>query len=259
MADASGKPIKLDRPIKLQWPSGHSAANVNKTGTTAIKKSIVPPQKSYCLPVHTAQNKKYTPVHACCTTCTTKKHISQCLNICDSCDETKDLEHVYVLSPHSSISNDTSPAMLYALPPQWQERTAVTDTRDVGEGGEAEDAHRPVRGATQSTSPAQIFLDSGCIAGNYIREDLANKLVRKLPHFYTHAITNVCGAFGECQLSKKKLHIRVKIFEDGSYKEFDSDFKVLRKLPYEVIVGRRDMVKHRLTLPQNESEKDVPR
>ncbi len=124
-----------------------------------------------------------TPLHACCTTCTTKKHISQCVKVCDSCDETKDLEHVYVLSPHSSLSNDTSPAMLYALPPQWQESTASTDTRDVGEGGEAEDAHRPVRGATQSTAPAQIFLDSGCIAGNYIREDLANKLVKKLPHF----------------------------------------------------------------------------
>ncbi len=53
--------------------------------------------------------------------------------------------------------------------------------------------------------------------------------------------------------------MRVKIFEDGSYKEFDSDFKVLRKLPYEVIVGRRDMVKHLLTLPPNEAEKDVPR
>jgi hypothetical protein len=146
--------------------------------------------------------------------------------------------------------------MLYAMPPQG--RTAGMITRDEGEHGVVEDAHRPVRGAIESTSPVQIFLDSGCIAGNYIREDIANKLVRKLPHFYTHAITNVCGAFGECPLSKKKLHIRVKIFEDGSYKEFDSDFKVLRKLPYEVIVGRRDMVKHRLTLPQNESDKDVP-
>ena len=90
------------------------------------------------------------------------------MNTCDSCDETKDLEHVYVLSPHSSVSNDTSPAMLYAMPPQ--ERTAGMNTRDEGEDGVAEDAHRPVRGAIQSTSSVQIFLDSGCIAGNYIRK-----------------------------------------------------------------------------------------
>ena len=145
--------------------------------------------------------------------------------------------------------------MMYAVHPQ--ETIAVTDTKDEGEDGVAEDAHRPVRGANQSSSPVQIFLDSGCIAGNYIREDVAIKLARKLPHYFTHAITNVCGAFGECQLSKKKLRIRVKIFEDGSYKEFNSDFKVLRRLPYEVIIGRRDMVIHRLTLPQNESETDV--
>ena len=123
----------------------------------------------------------------------------------------------------------------------------------------AENTHRPVRGANQSSTPVQIFLDSGSTAGNNNREDIANKLARRLPHYFTYAITNVCGAFGECQLSKKKLRIRVKIFEDGSHKEFNSDFKVLRKLPYEVIIGRRDMVIHRLTLPQNESETDVSR
>ena len=95
----------------------------------------------------------------------------------------------------------------------------------------AEDAHRPVRGANQSSSPVQIFLDSGCIAGNYIREDVAIKLARKLPHYFTHAITNVCGAFGECQLSKKTLNVRVKIFEDDSPKVFVTTFKVLRKFP----------------------------
>jgi hypothetical protein len=57
----------------------------------------------------------------------------------------------------------------------------------------------------------QIFLDSSCIAGNYVREDVANKLPRKLPRYFTHAITNVCGAFGDCQLSKKKMRAKVKI------------------------------------------------
>jgi hypothetical protein len=81
-----------------------------------------------------------------------------------------------------------------------------------------------VRGAF-SSSPAQIFLDSGCIAGNYIREQLANKLARKLPHCFIPAITNVCGAFGDCQLSKKKLLLNVQILEDDSTKEFNSEFK----------------------------------
>ena len=62
----------------------------------------------------------------------------------------------------------------------------------------------------------------------------------------------------DCQLSKKRLHVRVTIFEDGSPKEFDFDFKVLKKLPYEAIVGRRDMVVHRLTLPNLTAGTEVP-
>ena len=42
--------------------------------------------------------------------------------------------------------------------------------------------------------------------------------------------------------------MRITIFEDGSTKEFNSVFRVLRKLPYEAIIGRGDMVKHRLLL-----------
>ena len=41
--------------------------------------------------------------------------------------------------------------------------------------------------------------------------------------------------------------------DDNSPKEFFTTFKVLRKLPYEVIIGRKDMVIHQLTLPRNES------
>jgi hypothetical protein len=161
MLDATGRPVKLDKPLKLQWSSGHTAPQIQKPGTIAPKSPIVPPATILCIPVQTAHPNKYTPVHACCTTCTTKKHISQCMSTCDSCDETKDLEHVYVLSPHSSVSNDTSPAMLYAMPPQ--ERTAGMITRDEGENGVVEDAHRPVRGAIESTSPVQILL--GIILG----------------------------------------------------------------------------------------------
>ncbi len=60
---------------------------------------------------------------------------------------------------------------------------------------------------------------------------------------------NVCGAFGDCQLSKKKLRETVKILEDDFVEEFIIDFKVLKNLPYEAIVGWTVMIVHQLTLP----------
>ena len=107
------------------------------------------------------------PDHACFTTCVTNRHKHSCTTTCSDCDETKDLEYINTLSLDSLITNETSLAMMYALRPK--ETTAGMDTKDEGEGGVAEDAHRPVRGANRSSSPVQIFLDSGCIAGNYIR------------------------------------------------------------------------------------------
>ena len=59
----------------------------------------------------------------------------------------------------------------------------------------------------------------------------------------------MCGAFGDCQLSKKKLRETVKILEDEFVEEFIIDFKVLKNLPYEAIVGWTVMIVHQLTLP----------
>ena len=114
------------------------------------------------------------------------------------------------------------------------------------------------RRASIKSSPVRIFLDSGCLAGNYIREDIAHMLAKGHPNFFTPVITNVCGAFGECQLSKKTLNVKVKIFEDDSSKVFVTTFKVLRKLPYEAIIGRKDMVVHRLTLANNYAIEPLP-
>jgi hypothetical protein len=158
------------------------------------------------------------------------------------------MEHIHILSSDSFVDNDTSLAMLYAVRPQVP--TVGEDTRDEEAGGVAEGAPMPEeRASSGSISPVRIFLDSGCLAGNYIREDIARRLVNKNHDFYTLQITNVCGAFGDCQLSKKKLRAKVKILEDNFVKEFTIDFKVLRNLPYEAIVGRTAMIIHRLTLP----------
>jgi hypothetical protein len=145
--------------------------------------------------------------------------------------------------------------MLYAVHPQAE--LGVEDTGDEEADGVLGDATMPRRAIIKS-SPVRIFLDSGCLAGNYIREDIAHMLAKGHPNFFTPVITNVCGAFGECQLSKKTLNVKVKIFEDDSSKVFVTTFKVLRKLPYEAIIGRKDMVVHRLTLANNYAIEPLP-
>jgi hypothetical protein len=184
-------------------------------------------------------------------TCSTPEQIEKCHKTCENCDEIKDIEHINAMTSNSLPDNETSVAMLYALNPQGE--AEAEDTGDV-EADEVQGGAPVPRRVTKGSSLVRIFLDSGCLAGNYIREDIAHKLAKGRHHIFTPCITNVCGAFGDCQLSKKSLSTKIKIFEDNTYKEFVTIFKVLRKLPYEAIVGRRDMVMHRLTLPKNEND-----
>jgi hypothetical protein len=62
---------------------------------------------------------------------------------------------------------------LYALHPQAE--PGEEETKDEGEDGVGEGAHKPHRGAVYSSSPVQIYIENGYIAGNYIREDVAYK------------------------------------------------------------------------------------
>ena len=74
----------------------------------------------------------------------------------------------------------------------------------------------PTPGTTRPSSPAhiretQVFLDSGCLGNSYIREDIAHKIAKHKPQLFIPCITNVCGAFGQCELSKTKLLVNISM------------------------------------------------
>jgi len=68
----------------------------------------------------------------------------------------------------------------------------------------------------------------------------------------------VCGAFGDCQHSNSYLSCHSKFFEKLIPNEnkgtnqhnltflVELDFTILDKLPFEAIVGRKDIITHRL-------------
>jgi len=98
------------------------------------------------------------------------------------------------------------------------------------------------------TIEAQIFLDSGAIGGSYIREDVANALAKHNPDLFQPCITNVCGAFGQCQLSTRKIAITFSLINNNENKIFTADLKVLKQLPYDIILGRTEMRTNALVL-----------
>ena len=74
----------------------------------------------------------------------------------------------------------------------------------------------PTPGPTRPSPPAhireaQVFLDSGCLGSSYIREDIAHKIAKHKPQLFIPCITNVCGAFGQCELSKTKLLVNISM------------------------------------------------
>ena len=256
MLDGEGMPVKLEPPVKYRWQgdkggTGHpTSAQAGESKRVSPKCAGTPQHVTTGNPRDMDRKRGRSTIHACCMTCSTPQQIEKCHNTCDNCDEIKDIEHINAMTSNSLTDNETSVAMLYALNPQGE--AEAEDTEDV-EADEVQGGAPVPRRVIKGSSLVRIFLDSGCLAGNYIREDIAHKLAKGRHHIFTPCITNVCGAFGDCQLSKKSLSTKVRIFEDNSYKEFVTIFKVLRKLPYEAIVGRRDMVIHRLTLPNNEN------
>ena len=198
MLDTDGMPMKLDPPVQYAW---QQKADVHQPGETYVKRARQdgrpkshPGAPQGCPRNAAGRPSHYMPVHACCTVCTTPAHAKTCTTTCNSCDETRDIEHINALTSTSLSDNDTSLAMLYAVNPQAE--LGAEDTGDEGADGVLGDATMPRRAIIKS-SPVRIFLDSGCLAGNYIREDIAHMLAKGHPNFFTPVITNVCGAFGE--------------------------------------------------------------
>ena len=112
---------------------------------------------------------------------------------------------------------------------------------------------------------ANIFLDSGATESNYIRQDVVSSLLRTHKNkqaFLQPYPTNVCGAFGQCQLSSHCIKIYVTIpaplctmqcnninnKKDGNKiaRIVHLVFRILRNLPYDIIIGRPDIIKYNL-------------
>ena len=126
MLDAGGGHIKIEPPKVLQWPGASSARGANsgmrnpptnknsKIGASYCGSAKKPGGASTCPKSHSY----YQPVHACCMTCVTNKHVQGCTTTCHDFDESKDLEQINVLLPDSLTTNETSSALLFAIPQQ---------------------------------------------------------------------------------------------------------------------------------------------
>ena len=55
------------------------------------------------------------------------------------------------------------------------------------------------------------------------------------------------GPFSQCELSRSKLLVKVSMLCNNINKVFVTELKVLKDLPYEIILGRSDMRDHNLT------------
>ena len=80
-------------------------------------------------------------------------------------------------------------------------------------------------------------------------------------------VTKVCGAFGGCEISTKQVRVRIVIHYDNVIKDFETYLKVLKHLPYDIMLGRHDMMRHYLKFVQTNphtiavqgTDKEIPR
>jgi hypothetical protein len=100
---------------------------------------------------------------------------------------------------------------------------------------------------------AQVFLDSGCLTGSYIREEVARRLANTRSNFFTPQITKVCGAFGGCELSTRIITVEIEFLNEDVTKKFETKLKVVKRLPYEIMIGRQDMLAHELSIKIGQS------
>jgi hypothetical protein len=116
------------------------------------------------------------------------------------------------------------------------------------------------------------------LQGNYIRKDKGEEL-REAGCSVKETKTHVCAAFGQCEEAAFKLCVDVefnyqydKLLDSNKFlnknliKDLDKfkislDFLVVDNLPFEVIVGREDMLRHdlweRVIKPQSRIEKEL--
>ena len=182
------------------------------------------------------------------------------LSTCESCQEKHDQEWIFQTTEHTNVNHDTNQAFVYALqPPSPMEQAtdrpfhqeAGADPTEgnallTNQGDAQTERGSATKGVTKTkekvkanrdrgrSRTAQVFLDSGCLTGSYIREDLAKKLNEKHT-FFVPQITRVCGAFGGCELSTRKLHVFIEMACCNLIKKFEVELKVVKRLPYDIM------------------------
>jgi hypothetical protein len=190
--------------------------------------------------------------HLCCSTCNTSTQRDTCLNTCVECKDMLYMTNLYTLWHDTLTPIDTSPALISAVLKQEE----ATEEVEIAMGATNPRIKIKPAGPTTSLTPqakvseTQVFLDSGCLGSSYIREDIAHAIAKHKPHLFIPCVTNVCGAFGQCELSKKKMFVKLSMICNDVNKVFITELKVLKNLPYEIILGRTVMQEHNLTLGQ---------
>ena len=238
-----GKPIRIDPPVELYVP-----------GKPAGKSQCVLYGSSHTTP------EGATPVTV--TTCMNIDYIHT-MQPCLTSDFT-DLAIVHSIMPTfqgEALGNEETTAEgLEDLNPnvdllEWieEEMTSGTDVtvREVGtrtnllrERVKKQREDHPRKGS----GVVQVFLDSGCLGGDYIREDVARYLIRNNVDFFEPCNSCVCGAFGTCVNSIFKLRVIFQMFNVNKYKKFTTSLKVLNQLPYDIILGRETMAVNCLSI-----------
>ena len=111
--------------------------------------------------------------------------------------------------------------------------------------------------------PLLSLLDSGALQGNYIRRDKGEEL-RQAGCSFEETGTHVCAAFGNCEKALYKISVNVEfnfqyinvidlsdsfdlnLIKNLEHLKLNLDFLIVDKLPFEVIIGRKDMLKYSL-------------
>jgi hypothetical protein len=197
-----------------------------------------------------------------------------CGNNCEDCESKKDTEWILELSSHTQSNTYTIPALVNALQPtsrteQVTDHPFHLEAEAFPPGSDASatslEHATTERGNVEQTSPktserekanrergrsrtAQVFLDSGCLTGSYIREEVARRLANARSSCFTPYVTKVCGAFGGCELSTRIITVEIEILNKGVNKKFETNLKVVKHLPYEIMIGRQDMLAHELSI-----------
>ena len=132
----------------------------------------------------------------------------------------------------------------------------------VEEGGIAGTRKRPratqetktgrTTGNSKDNFPVQVLLDSGCLIGDCISQEVVNKLNAR--HLIVHTNTTICSGFNnECNDNFPSLIINLSYINENNklLESFETLVFILPKTPIDLIIGRK-------TLKQQRFSKTVP-